>query len=114
LSLCTVPARDGGDQHDDQRMNLGTLISLLRRRGLRRLFIEGGGVTVSRFLAAGLLTRLQVTVAPVIIGEGRPGLRLPRLERLDAALRPPARQFCMGQDVLFDLDLAGSTQGQTG
>ncbi len=96
------------------QMDLGGLLALLRRRGLRRLFIEGGGVAVSRFLAAGLLTRLQVTIAPVIIGEGTPGLRLPRLDRLEAAVRPPARQFRMGADVLFDLDLAGvhATTGQ--
>jgi len=107
--VLAVPARTG----DHAQMDLGSLVALLRRRGLRRLFIEGGGVAVSRFLAAGLLTRLQVTVAPVIIGEGTPGIRLPRLERLEAALRPPARQFCMGRDVLFDLDLAESTHGRT-
>jgi diaminohydroxyphosphoribosylaminopyrimidine deaminase/5-amino-6-(5-phosphoribosylamino)uracil reductase len=107
--VLAVPARTG----DHAQMDLGSLVALLRRRGLRRLFIEGGGVAVSRFLAAGLLTRLQVTVAPVIIGEGTPGIRLPRLERLEAALRPPARQFSMGRDVLFDLDLAESTQGRT-
>ena len=40
------------------------------------MFIEGGGVTVSRFLEANLLDRLQIAVAPVLIGEGRPAIRL--------------------------------------
>ena len=44
----------------------------LAGRGLRRVFVEGGGVTVSRFLAAGCLNRLQITVAPLIIGSGPP------------------------------------------
>ena len=40
--------------------------------------IEGGAETVSRFLAAGCLDRLHVTVAPTIIGSGRAGFVLPR------------------------------------
>src|SRR5262249_13548088 len=42
----------------------------LRHRGLSMVFIEGGGITISRFLAAGCLDRLQITIAPVIIGSG--------------------------------------------
>ena len=45
-----------------------------RRRGLRRILIEGGANTVSRFLAAGCLDRLHVMVAPIILGGGGPGL----------------------------------------
>src|SRR5271166_795002 len=37
------------------------LIATLRARGLRRIVVEGGGITVSRFLAAGALDRLHVT-----------------------------------------------------
>ena len=36
------------------------------------MFVEGGGVTVSSFLEAGLLDRLHIAVAPLLIGEGRP------------------------------------------
>lgn len=86
-------------------LNLPALVSTLRARGLRQLFIEGGGVTVSRFLEAGLLDRLQLTVAPLIIGEGRPALRLPAAERLSACRRPPARVYSLGDDVMWDFDL---------
>src|SRR5690606_9300856 len=51
-----------------------TIVTALRDRGLRRLLIEGGGHTVSRFLAAGALDRLHVMVAPIIIGAGPVGL----------------------------------------
>lgn len=77
----------------------------LRARGLHRILIEGGGVTVSRFLEAGLLDRLHVSVAPLVIGSGRPGITLPEIQTLDEARRPPARHFRLGSDVLFDLDL---------
>jgi len=70
--------------------------------------IEGGGTTVSRFLAAGMLDRLHVAVAPMIIGSGKGGLRLPEIAHLDQALRPPCRTYLMGSDVLFDFDLRGT------
>ncbi len=89
----------------DGRLDPAGVAAVLRRRGLRRLFVEGGGVTVSRWLAAGALDRLQVTVAPMILGSGRPGLTLPPIEDLDLALRPACRTYPLGADVLFDLDL---------
>jgi diaminohydroxyphosphoribosylaminopyrimidine deaminase/5-amino-6-(5-phosphoribosylamino)uracil reductase len=81
------------------------LIDELRARGLRRLFIEGGGVTVSHFLGARALSRLHVTICPVIIGQGKPGIALPGVERMEQALRPKARRFSLGDDVLFDCEL---------
>jgi riboflavin-specific deaminase-like protein len=87
-------------------LDLDALLSALAGRGLHRIFIEGGGATVSRFLAAGRLSRLQIAVAPLVIGSGRPGVRLPPTERLADALRPAARLFRMGPDVLYDFDLS--------
>jgi riboflavin biosynthesis pyrimidine reductase len=71
------------------------------------VFIEGGGLTVSRFLAAGCLHRLQITVAPLIIGSGRPSITLPEIEQLGACLRPEVRRHLLGADVLFDCRLDG-------
>jgi riboflavin biosynthesis pyrimidine reductase len=59
-------------------------------------------VTVSRFLQAGVLDRLHVTVAPMIIGSGRPAFVLPEIEHLDDALQLPCRHFALGRDILFD------------
>jgi diaminohydroxyphosphoribosylaminopyrimidine deaminase/5-amino-6-(5-phosphoribosylamino)uracil reductase len=78
------------------------IIEQLRARGLRRVFVEGGGVTISHFLLAGVLDRLHVTVSPIFLGQGRPGLVLPRIDRLDQALRPRVRRFMLGGDTLFD------------
>ena len=79
-----------------------TVRTALAARGLHWLFVEGGGVTVSRFLAAGALERLQIAVAPVILGSGRPGLALPEIADLGAALRPRIRRFALGEDVLVE------------
>ena len=102
LTRQTVPA---GDEPGDFAR---AAVTHLRRRGLNSLFVEGGGRTVSLFLAAGLLDRLQIAVAPVIVGDGRPGLSHAATPRMADALRPPCRTVAMGQDVLFDFDLAGA------
>jgi len=81
------------------------VVRALREQGMRRILVEGGGVTVSRFLDAGALDRLHITVAPMIIGSGIPALTLPPVETLDDALRPTCRHFHLGSDILFDLDL---------
>ncbi|NNF38718.1 MAG: RibD family protein [Gemmatimonadetes bacterium] len=83
------------------------VVRSLARRGWRRVLVEGGGVTVSRFLQAGALDRLHVSVAPLILGSGRPAFTLPTIRTLDEGLRPPVRHFRLGTDVLFDLDLGG-------
>ena len=81
------------------------VLAALRDRGHRRFLIEGGGVTVSRFLAAGAVDRLHVAVAPLLIGSGRPAFTLAPIATLEEAIRPACRVFRLGDDVLFDLDL---------
>ena len=82
-------------------------LACLAGRGLGRVFVEGGGITVSRFLAAGCLHRLQITIAPLIIGSGRPSITLPEVERVSAAIRPEVRRFALGDDLLFECRLDG-------
>lgn len=84
---------------------LAAAVAALHERGLRLLFVEGGGVTVSRFLAQGCLDRLHVAVAPVVIGDGRPGLRFAGAERMADCLRPRCTVHPMGGDQLWDLEL---------
>jgi len=85
----------------------GDVLQLLAARGLTRVLVEGGGITVSRFLDAGVLHRLHLTVAPMLLGSGRPSLTLDPVDRLEQALRPRCRRFSLGADVLFDLELDG-------
>ncbi len=82
------------------------LLAALAERGLGVVLVEGGALTVSQFLAAGALSRLCVLVAPLIIGSGPVGLALPAIDRLDAAIRPPATVAMLADgDVVFDCDL---------
>ncbi|MGE3924588.1 MAG: RibD family protein [Lautropia sp.] len=86
-------------------VDLAALLTTLATRGLAAVLIEGGGITVSRFIASGCLDRLQIAVAPLLIGSGRPGLTLPEVSRLADCPRPQCRRFPMGSDVLWDFDL---------
>jgi dihydrofolate reductase len=47
------------------------IVAQLAARGLNHLYIDGG-VTIQRFLRAGLIQRLIITRVPVLIGEGIP------------------------------------------
>ena len=89
------------------------VIAALRALGYRRLLIEGGGITVSRFLDADAVDRLQVAVAPLLIGSGRPAFTLAPIATLDEAIRPACRVFRLNDDVLFDLDLRADTATRT-
>jgi diaminohydroxyphosphoribosylaminopyrimidine deaminase/5-amino-6-(5-phosphoribosylamino)uracil reductase len=93
---------------DDATLDIAHAVKALRSRGLTRLFVEGGGVTVSRFLAQRCLDRLHLAVAPIIIGNGRPGLRFEGPARLADCARPQSRVYRMGPDHLWDLDLRTS------
>ena len=93
-----VPRGPGG-------LDLAALLAALRGRGLGRIFVEGGGVTVSRFLAAGLLDRLHVTVAPLLLGDGVPAFSFPGVTRPSEGLRLDWTLHRLGGDVLFDIDL---------
>jgi len=86
-------------------LDLQAALDRLAERGLNRIFVEGGGITVSRFLDQGCLDRLQIAVAPMILGAGRPGIQMTTIPTIDQALRPVIRRYIQGDDVLFDCDL---------
>lgn len=82
------------------------MLAALAARGFRRILIEGGADTVSRFLAARCLDRLHVVIAPLIIGDGPSSVRLPPIARLDQALPAPMHAHILGKEVLLDCDLS--------
>jgi riboflavin-specific deaminase-like protein len=99
VEIVALPARDG-------EIAPSAIVAALARMGMRRILVEGGADTLSRFLIARCLDRMHVTVAPVILGEGGPGIVLPSAERADRVPRMPVRVHKIEDDVLFDCDLS--------
>ena len=82
------------------------ILKALFDHGLKRILIEGGADTVSRFMQAGCLDRLHVIVAPIIMGSGRPGFSLPAIEHMDQAVRIKMHPHPLEDEMLFDCDLS--------
>jgi diaminohydroxyphosphoribosylaminopyrimidine deaminase/5-amino-6-(5-phosphoribosylamino)uracil reductase len=78
------------------------VLEVLQARGINRLFVEGGGVTVSHFLRVGRLDRLHLAVAPLLLGEGRASISARLGRNLAACPRPKVKVYPMGDDWLFD------------
>ena len=86
----------------------GQVLSFLRQRRLGRVLVEGGGVTVSGFLQAGCLDRLFLTTAPILVGDGIPGIRFIGSDTLSEALSAPVRRFAFGTDVCCEFNFAAT------
>jgi len=95
-----LPSRGG-------TLDRAALLEALHARGCAVVLVEGGGVTVSGFLEAGLLDRLHLAIAPLIIGDGRRGLSAPAGLPLARCPRPRHALYRMGGDLLYDCELTG-------
>jgi diaminohydroxyphosphoribosylaminopyrimidine deaminase/5-amino-6-(5-phosphoribosylamino)uracil reductase len=96
--LVRLPRRDAG-------LDATVIIAALCARGLRRIYVEGGGITVSRFLAARCLDRLHVTIAPLLLGSGIPAFSFPGVTRPRDGMRLDWAVHRLGDDILFDIPL---------
>jgi diaminohydroxyphosphoribosylaminopyrimidine deaminase/5-amino-6-(5-phosphoribosylamino)uracil reductase len=92
--------------HVDTGEDLGAALRVLGRRGVTSLLVEGGGSLAGRLLAAGLVDRLMLITAPMVLGaDGVPAfgdLAGTELERTDR-WRVVGRRT-LGADALTVLD----------
>jgi diaminohydroxyphosphoribosylaminopyrimidine deaminase / 5-amino-6-(5-phosphoribosylamino)uracil reductase len=82
------------------------IVHAVAERGFRRLLVEGGAYTVSRFFEEGQLDRLHILLAPVLLGDGKAGLQAKPPPRLAAAIRVSPDIYALGGgEVLIDCPL---------
>jgi riboflavin biosynthesis pyrimidine reductase len=98
VELIRLPAING-------RIDPLQILQILSAEGLRRILVEGGAETVSRFMGAQCLDRLHLIVAPIVMGSGRPSFNLPPIEHMDQAMRLPVKTHLIGNEIVFDCDL---------
>jgi diaminohydroxyphosphoribosylaminopyrimidine deaminase/5-amino-6-(5-phosphoribosylamino)uracil reductase len=82
------------------------IVHAAAERGFRRLLVEGGAYTVSRFFEEGQLDRLHILLAPVLLGDGKAGLQVRPPPKLAAAIRVSPDIYALGGgEVLIDCPL---------
>lgn len=71
LSTRLLPAAPSGAVVEHLSGTPAEVVSLLAARGIQHIYVDGG-ITIQRFLQAGLIQSLIVTRVPVLIGTGIP------------------------------------------
>jgi riboflavin-specific deaminase-like protein len=96
--VLVLPAQDGKEQ-----VNLQALLAELRRRAVDSVLVEGGSGIITSLLAARLIDRLVVAVAPKIIGRGIEAIGDLGITRLaDALTFVSLKTYHLGPDIIFD------------
>ncbi len=94
--LPSGPAGEGVD--------LRALLERLAERGVDEVLVEGGHRILTAFLREGLVDRMIITVAPIIVGAGVDAVGDLAVERIEQAKRFTAsRVYRLGEDVMIEL-----------
>ena len=100
-----VVAEDGG------RVSLRAALAALRGAGTESVLVEGGAEVITGLLAAGLVDRIIVAIAPIVIGAGTQAVNSLGVQhvadgiRLDESLDPRRRR-----DVVLAWDVVAPNQ----
>lgn len=94
-------------QDDGGRLDLGDLLARLAGEGVRSVMVEGGSGIITSLLAAGLVDRLVVSIAPKVLGAGLDAVGDLGIRGLaDALVFDQLEVRRLGPDILFDGRLA--------
>jgi GTP cyclohydrolase II len=87
-------------------VNVVQALQLLRDRGIESLLVEGGAKVITSLLAADVVDRLVVAVAPTIIGSGTEAVGDLRVERIVEGIQLQNRVVCsVDNDVVVAFDV---------
>ena len=90
-------------EHPSQRVNLGALLAELSHHSIKSVLVEGGAKIITALLAARLVNRMVVAIAPKIIGQGIEAVGDLGITRLSDALTFASFKTAMlGPDLIFD------------
>jgi diaminohydroxyphosphoribosylaminopyrimidine deaminase / 5-amino-6-(5-phosphoribosylamino)uracil reductase len=81
------------------------ILQWISNQGWRNVLIEGGPLTLSRFMNAGLVDYLHLITSAVLLGQGKPGLSFPAVSGLLQAQRFSACAQRLDDDLLIECDL---------
>jgi diaminohydroxyphosphoribosylaminopyrimidine deaminase/5-amino-6-(5-phosphoribosylamino)uracil reductase len=85
------------------RVDLRMLLTVLGKREISSLLVEGGAAVITAFLREKLVDRLVVILAPKIVGEGLNAVGDLGIRQMDDALRLSFRRIARrGDDLILD------------
>ena len=91
----------------DGRVSLRAALSTLRSTGTESLLVEGGSEVITALLAAGLVDRVIVAIAPVVIGAGTEAVNGLDIQTVESGIHLTNRtMFPVGEDVVIAWDVA--------
>jgi riboflavin-specific deaminase-like protein len=92
---------------DRGRISIRDAMGSLGESGYGRIFVEGGAATITSFLGSGLVDRMLVVTAPIILGQGISAVGDLRILEVDSALKPREVSVeWMGKDLVWDLSFS--------
>jgi riboflavin biosynthesis pyrimidine reductase len=106
----TVVAAPGG-------VDLAQALRVLRGRGIRTLLVEGGSRLLTSLLAADVVDRVIVGIAPTILGAGTDAVGDLGVSRVAEGVRLANRAvYLAGEDLILagDIDRDAATAERTG
>ena len=90
----------------DEQVDLRSVMKTLAELGIASILVEGGKGVITSLLQGGLVNRMVVITAPLIIGKGIEGIGDLGITELKQAIRPSSWEIKqLGEDVVFDLRL---------
>ena len=94
------------------RVDLGSLLDELGARGMATLLVEGGAGVITAMIREHRVSRLVVSIAPLVLGAGIEAVGDLDILRLRDALSFRRASFSqLGPDVIFDGELEPRSEG---
>jgi len=88
------------------RVGLRPLMKVLAGQGIASILVEGGAEVITSLLQEGLVNRMVVITAPLILGKGVEAIGDLGITDLDKAIKPSSCEIKrIGEDVVFDMKL---------
>jgi len=94
----------------DGRVSLRAVLATLRSSGTESLLVEGGAELITAFLAAGLVDRIIVGIAPVVIGAGTEAVNGLGIQTVASGIHLTNRTMsAVGHDIVVAWDVVAPT-----
>ena len=92
---------DDGEPTTSEWESPSELLKTVFHKGIKTIFLEGGGKTVSFFLMNKLVDYLQLHISPLVMGSGINSILLPEINTLDQAINFENPRFIPIEDHIM-------------